>query len=73
MSTETSGLWWIVALFTGAVGTAMLVYAIRQKDPYILIFGMGISVVPLLVSSGWVAALLSILILGSFFAVRKYL
>lgn len=73
MSTETSGLWWIVALLTGAIGTAMLVYAIRQKDPYVLIFGIGISVSPLLLSSGWAAALLSITILGSFFAVRKYL
>lgn len=72
MNSETSGLWWIVALLTGAIGTAMLVYAIRQKDPYVLLFGIGISIVPMLVSSGWAAALLSSIIMGSFFAVRKY-
>ena len=72
MNAETSGLWWIVAILTSAIGTGMLVYAIRQKDPNTLLFGIGISVIPMLVSSGWAAALLSIIIMGLFFAVRKY-
>jgi hypothetical protein len=72
MDAEISGLWWIVAVVTGAIGAAMVVYAIRQKDAIPLVFGLGISVIPMLVSSGWAAAMLSIAIGVLFILVRKY-
>lgn len=71
MDTETSGLWWLVAIVTGAIGTGMLVYAIRQKDPVPLVFGIGISIIPMLASSGWASALLALAAGGLFIAVRK--
>lgn len=72
MNAETSGLWWTVAIITGAIGTAMVLYAIRQKDPIPLVFGIVIGTVPMLISSGWIAAVLSIAIGVLFIAVQKY-
>ena len=73
MNGESSGLWLIIAVVTGAVGTAMAVYGIRQKEPLPLVFGIVIGIVPMLVSSGWVAALLSVAVGVLFVAARKYL
>ena len=73
MSAESSGLWWIVAVVTGAVGAAMAIYGIRQKEPLPLIFGIAISLVPMVASSGWAAALLSIAVGALFVLARKYL
>lgn len=72
MNGETSALWWIVAVVTGAVGTAMLVYGIRQKEPLPLGFGIALGLVPMLVSSGWAAALLSVAVVALFIVIRKY-
>jgi hypothetical protein len=72
MNAETSGLWLIVAVVTGAVGTGMAVYGIRQKEPLPLVFGIAIGVVPMLVSSGWVAAIASFAIVALFVVIRKY-
>lgn len=73
MNGESSSLWLIVAVVTGAVGTAMTVYGIRQKEPLPLVFGIGIGIVPMLVSSGWVAAFLSLAVGVLFVIARKYL
>ncbi|MCK5861972.1 MAG: hypothetical protein KAH38_05775 [Candidatus Hydrogenedentes bacterium] len=73
METDAGALWWLTVLFSSAVGTAMLVYAVRQKDPMTLFFGLALSSVPMLVSSGVLSVLLAVLILGLFWGVRKYL
>jgi len=73
MNGESSSLWLVVAVVTGAVGTAMTVYGIRQKEALPLVFGIGIGIVPMLVSSGWVAALLSLAVGVIFVVVRKHL
>jgi hypothetical protein len=72
MDAETSGLWWVVAIVTGAVGTAMTVYGIRQREPFSLVFGISIGAVPMFVSSGWAALLMSAGITAIFIIVRKY-
>ena len=73
MDSEMSGLWWLVAIVTGAVGAAMAVYGIRQKAPLPLVFGVAISVVPMMVSSGWAAAVLFLAIGALFLVLRKSL
>jgi hypothetical protein len=73
MSAETSGLWLIVAVVTGAVGTGMALYGIRQKEPLPLVFGIAMGVVPMLVSSGTIAAILSLAVGTLFLVARKYL
>jgi len=72
MEDQTSGLWWLVAVLTSAVGAAMVVYGIRQKDPLPLVIGVALSAVPMCVSSGGLAALLSVLVLALFVAIRKW-
>ncbi len=73
MNTEPSGLWWAVVVVTGAVSTGMVVYGIRQKDLPPLVFGVGLGLVPVFVSTGWIAAILSFAIVAAFYFHRKYL
>lgn len=72
MNGETGNLWLIVVIVTGAVGTAMAVYGIRQKEPLPLVFGIAIGVVPMVVRSGWAAAVLSLAAVALFVVARKY-
>ena len=72
-SGETGGLWLMVAVVTGAIGTAMAVYGIRQREPLPLVFGIVLGVLPMVVSSGWAAAILSLVVVGLFVAARRYL
>ena len=72
MNGETGILWLIVVVVTGAVGTAMAIYGIRQKEPLPLVFGIAIGVVPMVVRSGWAAAVLSLAVGTLFVVVRKY-
>jgi hypothetical protein len=58
MSGQPDALWWCFAVsFPGLFGPAILVYAVRQKDAYALIFGVLISVLSMLVRSGILLAL----------------
>lgn len=72
MEDQTSGLWWLVTILTGAVGAAMAVYGIRQKDPLPLVIGVALSAVPICVNSGGLAGLLSILLVALFIAIRRW-
>jgi hypothetical protein len=72
MNGETGSLWLIVVVVTGAIGTAMALYGIRQKEPLPLVFGIAIGIVPMVVSSGWVAAVLALAAGTLFVVVRKY-
>lgn len=72
MSGDTDILWWLGCLIASAVGTAMLVYAIRQKEPYSLIFGMVISALPMLVSSGLLMVVALTATTGLFVTIKKY-
>jgi hypothetical protein len=71
MIASMSGLWLMVTVVTGAVGTAMLVYGIRQREPLSLCFGIGISIIPMIISSGWGVAAASAATFGLFLFVRK--
>ena len=73
MGDDGSGLWWIMAIVTGAVGTAMAVYGIRQKEPLPLVFGIVIGLVPMFTGSGWPAAVLFLAAGASFVLLRKNL
>ena len=65
-------LWWLGCLIASAVGTAMLVYAVRQKDAYSLVFGLEISALPLLVRSGILMTIALSATFGLFVAIKKY-
>lgn len=71
MDADNSGLWWIMAIVTGAVGTAMTVYGIRQKASVPLVFGIAIGLVPMFTSSGWLSAVLFVALVTAFIALRK--
>lgn len=71
MSGEADALWWLGCLIASAVGTAMLVYAVRQKDAYSLIFGLGISALPMVVSSGVLLGIVLVAAFGLFAAIKK--
>ena len=72
MNGETDPWWLLVAVVTGAFATAMVVYGIRQKEPLPLVFGIAIGGVPMVVSTGWAAAVLSVAIGALFMVVRRY-
>ena len=67
-----SGLTMLIILVTGAVGTGMAIYGVRQKEPAPLVFGVVISIVPWMVPD-WVAAIVSVGLIALFMAVRKRL
>jgi hypothetical protein len=67
-----SGLTMLIILVTGAVGTGMAIYGLRQKEPAPLVFGVVISIVPWMVPD-WVAAIVSVGLIALFMAVRKRL
>ena len=69
---DSGGLWLLVAVVVGAVGTAMVVYGMRQKEPMPLVFGVVVGVVPFALGSGWAGCSVSILLVALFFVVRKY-
>jgi predicted cobalt transporter CbtA len=73
MSGQADMLWWFGCLIASAVGTAMLVYAVRQKDAYALIFGLLISALPMFVGSGVLMTVALTATIGLFVALRKYL
>jgi len=62
----------LIMLVTGAVGTGMVIYGVRQQAPAPLAFGVVISIIPWMVPD-WLAALLSIGLIALFVAVRKKL
>ena len=66
------GLSMFVMLIAGAVGTGLVIYGIRQKEPVPLAFGVAVSVVPWMLP-GWLAAIASVALIGVFMAVRKRL
>ncbi len=72
MGAAAGGLWWIVTFLAGVVGTGMVIYGIRQKEPAPLAFGVAISLVPLVLGAGIFSAALSIGLVVVFMAGRKY-
>ncbi len=66
------GLSMFVMLIAGAVGTGLLIYGIRQKEPAPLAFGVAISIVPFMMP-GWLAAVVSVGLIVLFMAIRKRL
>lgn len=73
MDGDTSGLWFLVAVITGAVGAGVFIYGVRQKEPVSLAFGVIISIIPMFVSSAGLAAILSVAAIALFIVVRKYI
>ena len=73
MNEEPDMLWWLCALISGAIGPAILVYAVRQKDSYSLVFGIVISILSIFIGSGVLMALTLTFVIGLFVAVKKYL
>ncbi len=65
-----SGLSMFVILVTGAVGSGMGIYGVRQKEPWPLVFGVAISIVPWMVPD-WLAAVLTVGLIAVYIAVRK--
>ena len=62
----------LVMLVSGAVGTGLAIYGIRQKEPGPLAFGVAICVVPWVLPGG-LALVVSVVLIGVFMAVRKRL
>ena len=72
MNEDASGLWWLMAVVTGAVGMGMIVFGAKQKNALSLVFGLGISVIPMVVSSGWASLVLFVAAIALFIGLRKY-
>lgn len=72
MNAQMDSLWLMVAVIVGAVGSGMLIYGIRQRDALALVFGVALNVVPVFVSSGALAALLTLALGVLFVVLRKY-
>lgn len=72
MNAQMDGLWLMVAVVVGAVGSGMLVYGIRQRDALTLVFGVALNVIPIFVSAGALAALLTLALGVLFVVLRKY-
>ncbi len=70
--TMDDGLSMFVMLIAGAVGSGLVIYGIRQKEPVSLGFGVAISVVPWMLPGG-LAAIASVALIGMFMAMRKML
>jgi len=73
MDLDMSGWWWLVAVASGAVGSGILVYGIRQKDVRSIVFGAALSVVPMTVGAAWQSALIAVGIVLGFVAARRLL
>ena len=61
----------LVGLLFGAIASGILIYGWRQKKPLHLIFGMAIGVPFYVVNSPLWSALLSMALLGAWFAAMK--
>lgn len=72
MNANASGVWWLVVIVTGAVGTAMALYGMRQKEPMPLVFGVIIGVIPMVIKSGWAAAGVSVGVGVLYYVIRQY-
>ncbi len=72
MNAQMDGLWWTVAILTGAFGSGMLLYGMRQKDVITLVFGLLLNAVPMFVDTGGLAILLTIVVGVLFVLVKKY-
>ena len=70
---DMSGLYLCVTIVTSAVGSGMVIYGIRQKEPLPLVFGLVLGLIPMFITSGWGVLVLSIITGGVFYGVRKYL
>lgn len=68
---EMSGLWWLVALVSGAVGGGVFIYGVRQKDGLSLVFGVALSVLPMLVGAAWLSALIATGLVLGFIGARR--
>jgi hypothetical protein len=51
-----------VALLTGTVGSGFLIYGIKQKEPFALIIGVLLNVMPFGITDPWVLLGLSIVV-----------
>jgi len=71
MEVDMSGWWWLVALLSGAVGSGMFVYGIRQKDVRSPVFGLALSALPMAVGVAWQSALIATGLVIGFVAARR--
>jgi hypothetical protein len=60
-----------VMLIESCVGSAMVIYGWRQKEPVALAFGVGLTLLPYFVHNAWVSGLLGVILVALFFTVRK--
>jgi len=73
MEAATDGLWLMMAVVSGAIGSGMLLYGIRQKEPVSLLFGIALGVVPMLASTGVTALILTVALTALFILAKKYI
>lgn len=71
--TNPDGLWWTVALLTGAGGAAFLIYGIRQRHAISLAFGLLYSIVCMFTDSGVTALALTTLLGVAHYALLTFL
>ena len=70
---EMSGWWWLVAVASGAVGSGIFIYGIRQKEVRSLIFGAALSFLPMAVGVAWQSALIAVGLVLGFIASWRFL
>ncbi len=73
MMGEMSGFWWLLAVVSGAVGSGILVYGIRQKDGLSVVFGALLSFLPMTVGVAWQSALIAVGLVLDFIGARRFI
>ncbi len=71
MEGDTNSAWLFITVITSAIGSAMLIYGIRQKKPVPLVFGVLIGGYCYLVHTAWIALLIGIILIAAFIIVQK--
>lgn len=73
MSDTPDGLWWTIVLLDSAIGAGFFIYGIRQKEPLSLVLGIALNVVPMLVTTGLTALLLTALVCVAYMTAKRVL
>lgn len=68
---EMTGSWMFVALIETCAGSAMALYGWKQREPVPLAFGVALTIVPCIIYSAWLSALIGLGLVVLFFVVQR--
>ncbi|MBN1809288.1 MAG: hypothetical protein JW909_09500 [Planctomycetes bacterium] len=72
MFENASAGWWFITVLSNAVGTAFMLYGIKQRRLYHLLFGVALGACPYFVANAWLALLICAVLTVVFVLFIKY-